>query len=327
LQQNKLLKQIEKKLVRKSIAMFQELANDEDKEVYKTFWTNYGTNVKLGVIEDAGNRTRLTKLLMFLSSKTGDFVTFDDYVSRLKEGQDQIFYLAGSSKDAVEKSPLIERVIKRGYEVLYMVDPIDEYTLQHVSKYDNKYKLTNLGKEGVKLDDKDVEEDKKKAEEEYKPLVDYLKDTLADKLEKVIVTDRLTTSPCALVSTSYGYTANMERIIKAQALGVKGSQPYVPKKILEINPRHPILKELLRRVTENKEDETAKVTATVLYETAVLSSGYSIEDPAYFAGWIHKMMSLNLELDPTQTVEDIPEPVEQETDTRVEPEITEKDEL
>jgi heat shock protein beta len=329
LQQNKLLKQIEKKLVRKSIAMFQELANDEDKDLYKTFWTNYGTNVKLGVIEDSGNRSRLTKLLMFLSSKTGDYVTLDDYVSRMKEGQDQIFYLAGTSKDAVEKSPLLERVIKRGYEVLYMVDPIDEYALQHIPKYDSKYKLTNLGKEGVKLDDKDVEEEKKKIEEEYKPLVDYLKDTLSDKLEKVVVTDRLTTSPCALVSTSYGYTANMERIIKAQALGGKaGAQqaPYVPKKILEINPRHPILKELLRRVSADQDDETAKVTATVLYETAVLSSGYSIEDPSDFAGWIHKMMSLNLAIDPTEQVVDIPEPVEQETDTKVKVD-SEKDEL
>jgi len=209
-----------------------------------------------------------------------------------------------------------------------MIDPIDEYALQHIPKYDGKFKLTNLGKEGVKLDDKEVEEDKKKTEEDYKPLVDFLKDTLSDKLEKVIVTDRLTTSPCALVSSSYGYTANMERIIKAQALGVKGSQaPYVPKKILEINPRHPILKELLRRVSADKDDETAKVTASVLYETAVLSSGYSIDDPADFAGWIHKMMSLNLAIDPSAVVEDIPEPVEQETDTKVKSPIETKDEL
>lgn len=326
LQQNKLLKQIEKKLVRKSIAMFQELANEEDKDLYKQFWTQYGTNVKLGVIEDSGNRSRLTKLLMFHSSKTGDYVTLDDYVSRLKEGQDQIFYLAGSSKDSVEKSPLIERVIKRGYEVLYMVDPIDEYALQHIPKYDGKYKLTNLGKEGVKLDDNDVEDEKKKAEEEYKPLVDYLKDALSEHLEKVVVTDRLTTSPCALVSTSYGYTANMERIIKAQALNVKNSQaPYVPKKILEINPRHPILKELLKRVTTDKNDESAKITAEVLYETAVLSSGYTVEDPAHFASWIHKMMSINLNIDPTQKVEDLPEPVEKETKTETEHEP--KDEL
>jgi len=322
------LKQIEKKLVRKSIAMFQELANDEDKEVYKQFWTNYGTNVKLGVIEDSGNRSRLTKLLMFLSSKTGDYVTLDDYVSRMKEGQDQIFYLAGTSKDAVEKSPLLERVVKRGYEVLYMVDPIDEYALQHIQKYDNKHKLTNLGKEGVKLDDKEVEEDKKKTEEEYKPLVDYLKDILSEKVDKVIVTDRLTTSPCALVSSTYGYTANMERIIKAQALGVKKEAPYVPKKIMEINPHHPIVKELLRRIQTDKADQTAEVTASVLYETAVLSSGYTIDDPSQFAGWIHKMMSLNLQIDPSEVVEEIEEPVEQETVTATTPNTKDdKDEL
>lgn len=210
----------------------------------------------------------------------------------MKEGQDQIYYLAGANEDAVKRSPLIERAIKKGYEVLYMVDPIDEYTLQHLQKYDNKYKLTNLGKEGVKFDDE--VEDKKATEEEYKPLVDYLKDTLSDKLDKVIVTDRLTTSPCALVSSTYGYTANMERIMKAQALGVKGRDaPYTPKKIMEINPKHPIVRELLRRVTADKSDETAQVTATVLYETAVLSSGYIIDDPSQFAGWIHKMMSLS----------------------------------
>jgi len=327
LQQNKLLKQIEKKLVRKSIAMFQELANDEDKEVYKKFWTNYGTNVKLGIIEDSGNRSRLTKLLMFLSSKTGDYVTLDDYVSRMKEGQDQIFYLAGSSKETVEKSPLIERVLKRGYEVLYMVDPIDEYALQHVQKYDNKHKLTNLGKEGVKLDDKEEEEEKKKVEEEFKPLVDYLKDTLSDKLDKVVVTDRLTTSPCALVSSTYGYTANMERIIKAQALGGKGRDaPYTPKKIMEINPKHPIVKELLRRISTDKSDETAEVTAEVLYETAVLSSGYTIDDPTQFASWIHKMMSLNLNIDPAELANVEPEETVAE-ETTPETTTTDKDEL
>jgi heat shock protein beta len=301
LQQHKILKQIEKKIVRKSIAMFQELSQAEDKEDYRKFWKNYGTNVKLGVIEDHTNRSRLQKLLMFQSSKTGEVTTFDDYVSRMKEGQDQIFYLAGPSKESIEKSPLIEKVIKKGYEVLYMVDPIDEYTLQHVQKYDGKYKLTNLGKEGVKLDDKDEEEEKKKVEGEFQPLADYMKDLFSEKIEKVVVSDRLTKSPCALVSTSYGYTANMERIMKAQALGQQNRSNYIPKKILEINPRHPIVQELNRRVQENKEDESAKVTAKVLYETAVLSSGYSVEDPSSFAQWIHQMMSLNLNLDPATT--------------------------
>jgi heat shock protein beta len=306
LQQSKVLKQIEKKIVRKSIAMFQELASAESKDDYKKFWENYGTNVKLGVIEDTGNRSRLTKLLMFHSSKTGELTTLDDYVSRMKEGQDQIFYLAGSSKDSVEKSPLIERAVKKGYEVLYMVDPIDEYALQHITKYDGKHKMTNLGKEGVKFDDEaEAAEEKKKVEEEFTPLADFLKNTFPDKLEKVIISDRLTTSPCALVSSTYGYTANMERIMKAQALGQNKQAGYSPKKIFEINPRHPIIKELLSRVAGSDEDkETARVTANVLYETAVLSSGYVVDDPANFAKTIHKMMSLNLNLAQSEVIEE-----------------------
>jgi len=298
LQQNKLLKLIEKKIVRKSIAMFQELASQEDKESYKQFWSNYGTNIKLGVIEDAGNRSRLTKLLMFQSSKTGDYTSLDDYVGRMKEGQDQIFYLAGSSKEAVERSPLVEQVLRKGYEVLYMVDPIDEYAIHHIPKYDGKHKLTNLGKEGVKLGDEkeDAEAEKKRLDEEFKPLTDYLKNLFSDKLEKVVVTDRLTTTPCTLVSSAYGYSANMERIMKAQALGQGKSTGYVPKKIMEINPQHPIVKELLKRVEEDPKSKSPEVSATVLYETAVLSSGYAVEDPSHFANIIHKMMAMNLDI-------------------------------
>jgi len=317
--------------VRKAIAMFQELATAEDKEEYSKFWDNYGVNVKLGVIEDSGNRSRLTKLLMFHSSKTGELTTLDDYVSRMKEGQDQIFYLAGSSKDSVEKSPLIERAVKKGYEVLYMIDPIDEYALQHITKYDGKHKMTNLGKEGVKFDDADDEAaEKKKVAAEFAPLADFLKSTFSDKIEKVIISDRLTTSPCALVSSSYGYTANMERILKAQALGQgKAHTAYSPKKIWEINPRHPIVKELLHRVQGGEEDkETAKVSATVLYETAVLSSGYAVEDPTSFAKTIHKMMSLNLNLAEHEIPEEpvTPEP-EPEVEVEVEEAFAEKDEL
>jgi len=328
LQQNKILKQIEKKLVRKAIAMFQELSKDQDE--YKKFWDNYGVNVKLGVIEDAGNRSRLIKLLQFQSSKTGELTTFDDYVSRIKEGQDQIFYLAGSALDNIKKSPLLETAIKKGYEVLYMVDPIDEYALQHIQKYDGKYKLTNLGKEGVKFDDADVEEEKKKVNEEFQPLADFLKKTLEKEVEKVVISDRLTTSPCALVSSSYGYSANMERIMKAQALGQGQKSTYQAKKIFEINPRHPIIKELLRRSQgDDSEQEAAKVTSTVLYETAVLSSGYSVEDPANFAKWIHKMMSINLDLAESEVVEE-QTPVIEEAGTptsTTEPEATHKDEL
>eukprot|EP01113_Clastostelium_recurvatum_P027439 TRINITY_DN330_c0_g1_i2.p1 TRINITY_DN330_c0_g1~~TRINITY_DN330_c0_g1_i2.p1 ORF type:complete len:827 (+),score=442.28 TRINITY_DN330_c0_g1_i2:98-2578(+) len=331
LQKHKLLKLIEKKLVRKALAMIQSMFEKEKpedetedeteekvkdpmasnvSEKYRQFWKQYGTNLKLGVMEDQTNKSRLIKLLLFHSSKTDDLASFDDYVGRMKEGQEEIYYLAGQNKDMVQKSPLIEKMLKRGYEVLYMLDPIDEYTLQQVPKVDGKYKLVNLGKEAPSIDDefKEEEEKEKFLEEEFKPLAEFIKKQLPDKLEKVVISRRLTQSPCALVASSYGYTANMERVMKAQALQAGQRQQHVPKKILEVNPRHPIVREMLRRIEGNDSDETAKITAKVLYETAVLSSGYSIDDTADFASWIHKMMSVNLDIDPNQEVPEAPEP-------------------
>eukprot|EP01111_Echinosteliopsis_oligospora_P011097 TRINITY_DN3574_c0_g1_i1.p1 TRINITY_DN3574_c0_g1~~TRINITY_DN3574_c0_g1_i1.p1 ORF type:complete len:724 (-),score=213.49 TRINITY_DN3574_c0_g1_i1:14-2185(-) len=315
LQQTRLLKQIEKKIIRKAIAMFQEMATAEDKEEYIKFWSLYGTNIKLGVVEDSSNRSRLTKLIMFWSSKTGEYTTLDAYVSRMKEGQDQIYYLAGANKAVVESSPLAEKALKRGYEVLYMVDPIDEYAVQHVPKYDGKFKLTNLGKDGVTFDEtEDEQEEKKKVVDEFQPLVDFFKQNFAENIEKVVISDRLATAPCALIANQYGYSANMERIMKAQALHNNRQTGYIPKKIMELNPRHPIVKELLKRV--KTEDKSAIISANVLYETALLSSGYTIDDPSKFAAAIHQMMALNMNteaelVDEQATTE--PTPVEKAT--------------
>eukprot|EP01112_Ceratiomyxa_fruticulosa_P004841 TRINITY_DN1539_c0_g3_i1.p1 TRINITY_DN1539_c0_g3~~TRINITY_DN1539_c0_g3_i1.p1 ORF type:complete len:341 (-),score=105.90 TRINITY_DN1539_c0_g3_i1:50-1072(-) len=277
------------------------------KEKWETFWTQFGANVKLGVLEDGSNRSRLVKLLMFHSTKTGELTSFEEYVSRMKEDQEEIYYLAGASKEALQKSPLLERLLKRGYEVLLMTEPIDEYCLGNVPKFDGK-KIINLGKDPVKaIEDEIDKETEKETETKFQPLVDFLKTQFSDKLEKVVVSHRLTQSPVALLASQGGYTANMERVIKAQALGPGGSSripSYIPKKILEINPYHPILVELLRRVTNDASDETAKITAKVLYETAVLSSGFVVEDSTDFASWIHKMMSVNLDLDPNTVVEE-----------------------
>eukprot|EP01112_Ceratiomyxa_fruticulosa_P004842 TRINITY_DN1539_c0_g3_i2.p1 TRINITY_DN1539_c0_g3~~TRINITY_DN1539_c0_g3_i2.p1 ORF type:complete len:827 (-),score=265.12 TRINITY_DN1539_c0_g3_i2:50-2530(-) len=335
LQKHKLLQTIQKKIVRKAIAMMQTLADkarkkaEEDKEEdeeptvekteeeeedtqtakekWETFWTQFGANVKLGVLEDGSNRSRLVKLLMFHSTKTGELTSFEEYVSRMKEDQEEIYYLAGASKEALQKSPLLERLLKRGYEVLLMTEPIDEYCLGNVPKFDGK-KIINLGKDPVKaIEDEIDKETEKETETKFQPLVDFLKTQFSDKLEKVVVSHRLTQSPVALLASQGGYTANMERVIKAQALGPGGSSripSYIPKKILEINPYHPILVELLRRVTNDASDETAKITAKVLYETAVLSSGFVVEDSTDFASWIHKMMSVNLDLDPNTVVEE-----------------------
>lgn len=308
LQEHKILKLIKKKLVRKVIAMIQEMAegkkktNEEgveetDYSEFHKFWEQYGTNIKLGVIEDVPNRTRLSKLLLFYSSQTGKLSTFSDYVSRMKEGQKQIYYLAGETKEAVETSPLLEKLQNKGYEVLYMIDPIDEYCMANLEKFDGKFKLTNIGKEGLTLDGEEKDEEKEKeTKEKFSKLTDFLKKTLADKIDKAIITDRLTSSPSALVSSAYGWTANMERIIKAQALGgdTRAQQMYQPKKIMEINPNHPLIQELLRRVEENEQDPTANDIAELMFDTASLSSGYSLDNPNEFASRIVKMMALGL---------------------------------
>jgi len=184
LQQDKTLHIIKKKLVRKAIAMLQTLAT-EDEAKFKEFFTQYGVNIKLGVTEDKENQARLSKLLMFTSSKTGELTKFENYVERFKEGQEDIYYLAGESKDGVEKSPLAERLIRRGYEVLYMVDPIDEYMMQSLHKYDNKYKFVNIAREGLKLPGNDEDEEKlKETSEDFKPLTEFLKQTLGNQVEK-----------------------------------------------------------------------------------------------------------------------------------------------
>jgi heat shock protein beta len=306
LQESKLLQAIKKKIIRKAIAMFQELAEEEDKTKYQEFWRQFGNSLKLGIIEDQHNKDRLSKLMMFQSSKTKELTTLGDYVSRMKEGQSQIYYLGGESLEMVQSSPLIETLVKKGYEVLFMVDPIDEYAINHLEKFDGKYKLTNIGRENLKLDGDEEAEDEKKNEEEYKSLTSFLKSVLGHKIDRVVISSRLTQSPSALVAGSQGMTANMERIFKAQALAEKNAGFYA-RKILEINPQHPIIKELLRRVSTDAEDQTARDIAELMYDTASLQSGFALEDTAKFSQRVIRMMNLGLSLDVNAAPEEVPE--------------------
>lgn len=247
---------------------------------------------------------------MYHSSKTGELSTLDEYVARLKEGQEQIYYLAGNSVAECEKSPLVEKLLKKGYEVLFMVDPIDEYTLQNLPKYDGEYKLTNIARENLKLDGEQTDEDlKKEQEEEFKPVLEFIKNELKSKLEKVVLSNRLTTSPVAIVSSQFGYTANMERVMRAQALSDPKSRGLVqlPRKVMEVNPRHPILRELRARLAADPADEAARITTRVLYETAMLTSGFGIDDMADYSAWVHRMMQLNLNLSPDAVADEEPE--------------------
>merc|ERR1711916_296289 len=235
LQQNKILRVIKKNLVKKSLELFADLA--EDKEEYDKFYEQFAKNIKLGVHEDSTNRSKLAELLRYESTKSGDTKTsLADYVSRMDEKQQGIFYITGESKKQVAKSPFLEKLKKRGYEVLYMVDPIDEYCVQQLKEYDGT-KLLCASKEGLNIDESD---DEKKAFEEEKAktegLCKLMKEVLDDKVEKVVVSNRIVDSPCVLVTGEYGWTANMERIMKAQALRDSSMQGYMSsKKTMEVN--------------------------------------------------------------------------------------------
>jgi len=215
----------------------------------------------------------------------------------MKEGQKEIFYITGESRASVAASPFIESLRKRGYEVLYLVDPIDEYMVQQMKDYDDK-KLKSVTKEGLELDE--TEDEKKKREEEkakFEPLCKLMKDILGDKVEKVVLGTRIDESPCVLVTSEYGWSANMERIMKAQALRDSSTSSYMDsKKTLELNPRHQIVEELRKKADVDQSDKTVKDLVWLMYETSVLTSGFSLDEPQNFAGRIHRMIKLGLSI-------------------------------
>ncbi|VDO36776.1 unnamed protein product [Onchocerca flexuosa] len=242
LQQSKILKVIRKNLVKKCLELFDEIA--EDKDNFKKFYEQFSKNIKLGIHEDSTNRKKLSEFLRFYTSASSEEMTsLKDYVSRMKENQKQIYFITGESREAVASSAFVERVKRRGFEVVYMTDPIDEYCVQQLKEYDGK-KLVSVTKEGLELPES--EEEKKKFEEDkvkFENLCKVMKDILEKKVEKVAVSNRLVSSPCCIVTSEYGWSANMERIMKAQALRDSSTMGYMAaKKHLEINPDHSVIK-------------------------------------------------------------------------------------
>jgi len=297
LQQNKVLKVIRKNLVKKTMELIEELT--EDKENYKKFYDQFSKNLKLGVHEDSNNRAKIADFLRFHTSASGDdFCSLADYVSRMKENQKHIYFITGESKEQVSNSAFVERVKARGFEVVYMTEPIDEYVIQHLKEYKGK-QLVSVTKEGLELPEDEAEKTKREEDKaKFEGLCKLMKSILDNKVEKVVVSNRLVDSPCCIVTSQFGWSANMERIMKAQALRDTSTMGYMAgKKHLEINPDHPIVETLRQKAEADKNDKAVKDLVILLFETSLLSSGFSLDSPQVHASRIYRMIKLGLGID------------------------------
>merc|ERR1719198_663897 len=333
LQQHKILKVMGKKLVRKALEMLRKLAtegktnvgseDDEDSDEkdapaiplddpehpYIKFWENFGKSIKMGVMEDTPNRSKLAKLLRFKSSTSDDrWVSLEAYVENMHEWQKEIYYLAGMSTEEVSKSPFLEAARKKNVEVLYLTDPVDEYVFQHVSEFEG-VKLQSLSKEGIKFGDEDeatLKRRNKAYKESFKGLTKYLKDQLAGKVSKVVVSQRVVNTPAVIVTSQFGHTANMERVMRAQTMANGDNiRSMSASKVLELNPRHPIVANLRDKADADPEDEATKDAALLVYDIALLSSGFMQDDMDDFTQRMYRTVGKSLDVDNFDLLEEI----------------------
>jgi heat shock protein beta len=312
LQQHTSLKTIKKKLVRKALDMIRKLAEEgndaeddesstgvsSDTSKYDKFWKAFGRSIKLGIIEDASNRTRLAKLIRFQTSKSdGQLVSLEQYVERMKDGQKNIYYITGESIDALKDSPFVEKLLAKDFEVIFFTDPVDEYMMQNLTEFDD-FKFSNVSKEDLKFGDANDDDKKrfKKTKEAFKAFTSWWAGKIpAVMIENVKVSNRLSTTPCVVVSSKYGWSANMERIMKAQAMTDASMQEYMRgKRTLEINPRHPMIAALKQRFEADPDSQEAAQLALLMFETAMMESGFSFDKPGDYAGRVFDMLGASM---------------------------------
>jgi len=352
---NKIMKVISKKLVRKVLELMKKLAKEEDsgddedeekdeekddeekeekkdkkdeESTWEKFWKEFNKNLKMGCYEDDSNRSKISKLLRFHSTKSEDKqINLDKYLDRMQESQESIYYMSGESLDTMKKAPALQMFLKKDLEVLMLSDHLDEPCIQKLADYEGK-KFVSIQKADVKLDES--EEEKKrfsKLKDMYKPLTDWWKDSLTEftekgamkdagvKIEKVEISKRLTDSPVVVVTSQFGYSAQQERVMKAQSFQNKDQVSMMSgRKTLEVNPNHPVVVDLLAKVKASKEDAAALDTAQVLFQTALIESGYEIADPSALVNRVYRLMSKELGVDPDAPLKEVevPEDAEEE---------------
>jgi molecular chaperone HtpG len=295
LQQNKLMKIIGKNIVKKMLEMFTSVSNDSEK--FRIFYEQYSKHIKLGVHEDTTNRVKLASLLRYETSKSdGDLISLDEYIENMKEGQNNMYYITSDSVKSIQGSPFLDYFKSKEYEVLYLVDPLDEYITQQLKDYKDK-KLLCITKENIELNKNDSEkEEQERFNQEYKPVCDYFKSVLNDEVEKVVVSNRLANHPCLLSTSEFGWTANMQRIAKAQTFGKQDTMQYMMgKKTLEISPQHEIIKKMKNRLDSNSSADL-KDLVRLLYDLSLQSSGFTIENASDFNKRVLNLINNDLTL-------------------------------
>lgn len=294
LQESRIVRIMRKRLVRKAFDMILGISMSENKDDYDRFWENFGKHLKLGCIEDRENHKRIAPLLRFLSSQSVDeLISLDEYVENMKPEQKDIYYMAADSVTSARNTPFLERLLEKDLEVLFLVDPIDEVAIQNLKAYKEK-NFVDISKEDLDLGDKNEEKDKE-IKQEFGQTCDWIKKHLGDKVASVQISNRLSSSPCVLVSGKFGWSANMERLMKAQSAGDTSSLDFMRgRRVFEINPGHPIIRNLNAACKSNPNDEDAQKAIDLLYDAALVSSGFTPENPAQLGGKIYEMMDIAL---------------------------------